>query len=418
MTISSNFAANGPGLHCHGLVRLSGLGGLIQAVGRHKTDLYLEEFEQRLNDVIRPVDKLTRVAEDKYCLVLQDVKDRNLVELAVAKLERTLGVPAEIDGERLFFKINGGFAVPGVQLDSNESLLQTAESGLHFAISSNQSTVVFESGELKTPPFDPSLLPRIEAALERSEFVLHYQPKVDAADRNVVGAEGLVRWYDTDRQQVIMPGAFIEVAERSSLIKPLTDILIRGGIARCVTWPDPLSLAINVPPSILESPDVVAVVADALDFYGLAAHRLVLEITERGELPRQALVQLDALREVGVKISIDDFGTGQCSLTYFRDLPADEVKIDLSFVQAMRTSHKDKCIVRGCIDLAHHCDMRVIAEGVEDEETALELAELGCDLLQGYWLGRPIDGDEFEQVHIPHLQGVANEGDLFSHLLH
>ena len=118
-----------------------------------------------------------------------------------------------------------------------------------------------------------------------------------------------------------------------------------------------------------------------------------------------------------MKISIDDFGTGQCSLTYFRDLPADQIKIDQSFVQAMENSKKDKAIVRGIIDLAHHCEIEVVAEGVESERVADELAEMGCDVLQGYWFGQPIAAEEFEREFMGDFGAADVEPDLFSNLL-
>lgn len=415
MTTSSNNVETGVGIQCHGIVRLSGLGGLMRSIGEASCELYMLQFEKRLEQVVRPGDKLIKLAVDKYCLLLHGVNERNLVDLAAAKLERELDRPVEIVGERLFFKINVGFAVPDGKVQSNRELFQTAESALKFAITTNQSCVVVEPGELTEKRPDPYLLPRLEQALELGEFVLYYQAKIGAAYQSVVGAEGLVRWHDSIKKEVVPPGVFIETIENSDLIKPLTETLIRSGVARCATWSNPLSVSINVPPTLLDTADVVAVANDALDFYGLSASRLILEITERGELPPHALAQLEALREIGVKISIDDFGTGQCSLSYFRDLPADEVKIDLSFVRAMRTSHKDKSIVRGCIDLAHHCGIQVVAEGVEDEATALELKRMGCDTLQGYWFGRPLNVTEFEQAHLSG-QSEVEEEDHYSRL--
>jgi EAL domain-containing protein (putative c-di-GMP-specific phosphodiesterase class I) len=399
------------------LVRLSGLGRVTESLGQESCELFLAEFEDRLQRTIRPVDKLVAVATDKYAIHLSGVHDRNHIELAVAKLLREFDPPAEIVGERVFFEVNAGFVVPDGEPASSKQRLRQAETALRLAMTSGRSAVVVEPSELTPDQADPKLLPRVEQAIEQGEFQLHYQCKVDAGFMNVIGAEGLVRWHDQAERKVVMPNVFIEQVERSDLIKPLTEHLLRSAISRCATWSEPQSVAVNVPPSLFNSPDVVAVVGDALSCYDLDAQRLVIEVTERGEMPAHAFVQLEALRDTGVKIAIDDFGTGHCSLSYFRDLPADQVKIDGSFVRAMSTSAKDRAIVRGCIDLAHYCDLSVVAEGVEDEQTAEQLREFGCDVLQGYWFGKPMLVDEYEREHLAGMSRMDGEEDHFSSLL-
>ena len=402
--------------HCHVLVELSGLGAIIESMGSETCQLYLNEFQDRLNEFVRSGDRLVKVSTGKFCIVLRNVAQRHHIELAASKLERHLREPVDILDERLYFSVAMGFAIPGPGLKSKR-LLQLAESALRVSRSTNQTTVILDLKEVESARRpDPALLARLEDALKDGEFIPYYQPKIEAVYRRVEGAECLIRWHDTKTRKIIGPDAFIETVEDSQLAGPLTDMMLRSAVARCSQWSDPLSVAMNVPPSLLESQEFVSGVSDVLDFYGLAPGRLTVEITERGELPPNILEHLQALRDLGVKVSIDDFGTGACSLSYFRDLPADQVKIDRSFVQAMRTSRKDLAIVRGCIDLARHCEMEVVAEGVEDRKTARTLVELGCNVLQGYWFGRPVIGDEFEQNY---LQGLVDdrEQDRFTDLL-
>ena len=403
--------------HSHGLLRIKGLDGLYETLGEECRNLFLTEVESRLKGMLRSSDKLVRLSTEKYCLVLRGVEQKSHVELAVAKLLRALEAPVDVVGDKVFIEFNLGFAWPSKAANSKR-MLQTAEAALRISRTSGQSSVIFgvdqQDGESKP---DPSLLPRIEEALEQGEFALYYQPKIDAAFGRVVGAEGLIRWLDAKNKKVISPGSFIEIAEQSAIIKPITESMLRIAVARCVGWQDPLSVAVNIPPVMLDTGALVSVVEDTLDFFELSAARLTLEITERGELPDRALAHLQALRDIGVKISIDDFGTGQCSLSYFRDLPADQVKIDQSFVGAMNTSRKDMSIVRGCIDLAHHCEMEVVAEGVEDQQTADALKELGCDVLQGYLFGHPEAANDFENNHLRGLATSDDGIDHFSHLL-
>ena len=166
-------------------------------------------------------------------------------------------------------------------------------------------------------------------------------------------------------------------------------------------WPDSVSVAVNISPSLLLSNDIVSVIQDALDIYGVDPARLTLEVTEKVMIDNQKrmLRQLARLKKMGAKISLDDFGTGFSSLSYFRDLPVDEIKIDQNFVMNMMTSHRDMAIVRAVIDLAHNFSMKVVAEGVEDKVIAEKLAEMGCDILQGYFFDKPLRVDLFESQY-------------------
>ena len=207
-----------------------------------------------------------------------------------------------------------------------------------------------------------------------------------------------MRWH-TSGGQVITPDRFIEVAERNEVIKPMTRWAIKSAVGRLARWPEELSIAVNVSPKLLLGDDIPAVVRDALEIYGVRAQRLNLEVTESIMVDNQEVMldQLARLREIGVKISIDDFGTGFSSLAYFRDLPVDEIKIDKSFVLRMLESEKDMAIVKAVIDLAHNFSMKVVAEGVETKEIAEHLADLRCDVLQGYFFDKPLTAEQFVQ---------------------
>ena len=215
-----------------------------------------------------------------------------------------------------------------------------------------------------------------------------------------IGAEALMRWHTQDNL-VITPDKFIDLAEKSDIIRPMTWWVIKSAVNRLARWPKELSIAVNVCPSLLLEDDILAVVGDALDLFGVKPSRLNLEVTEKIMIDNQDLMlaQLARLREMGVKISIDDFGTGFSSLSYFRDLPVDEIKIDQSFVRHMIASKKDYAIVKAVIDLAHNFSLKVVAEGVETMEIADRLAEMRCDFLQGYVFDKPLPFDEFESQY-------------------
>jgi EAL domain-containing protein (putative c-di-GMP-specific phosphodiesterase class I) len=209
-----------------------------------------------------------------------------------------------------------------------------------------------------------------------------------------------MRWHSKE-EGVIHPDRFIDLAERNEIIKPMTWWAIKSAVNRLARWPEQLSIAVNICPSLLLENDILSVVADSLELFGVKAARLNLEVTEKIMIDNQELMlaQLARLQAMGVKISIDDFGTGFSSLAYFRDLPVDEIKIDQSFVRRMLESEKDYAIVKAVIDLAHNFSLKVVAEGVETIEIADRLAKMRCDILQGYVFDRPLPVEQFESEY-------------------
>ncbi|MCA1822986.1 MAG: EAL domain-containing protein [Mycobacteriales bacterium] len=234
----------------------------------------------------------------------------------------------------------------------------------------------------------------LRAALARDELVLHYQPKVDLRSGALAGVEALIRWQHPERG-LVYPDAFIGIAERTGLISELTSWTITTALAARQQWAaDGLTLntAVNVSPVVLCQQDVQASVCQALRTSGAAASVLTLEITESGVMKQPAAAQraLTSLAGMGVRLSLDDFGTGYSSLRRLRELPLDELKIDKSFVMAMATDARDAAIVRSTVELGHRLGKQVVAEGVETADTRILLADLGCDLGQGYLWSRPV----------------------------
>ncbi|MCA1823752.1 MAG: EAL domain-containing response regulator [Frankia sp.] len=234
----------------------------------------------------------------------------------------------------------------------------------------------------------------LRAALARDELVLHYQPKVDLRSGVLAGVEALIRWQHPERG-LIYPDAFIGIAERSGVISELTSWTITTALAERQKWSTAglaLNVAVNVSPLVLWQHDLQASVCQALRSSGSAASVLTLEITESGVMKQPAAAQrsLTALAGMGVRLSLDDFGTGYSSLSRLRELPLDELKIDKSFVMTLATDTRDAAIVRSTIELGHRLGKQVVAEGVETAETRILLADLGCDLGQGYFWSRPV----------------------------
>lgn len=383
--------------HMLGLVELAETPPLAGLEKSYFDQVMQAAFEERMKDWVRPKDKIQALPDNRICVLLSGVTSAGELELAAAKLKRVFFEPHYHMGKSVPMAVTVGFAPYDGNGKTMSTAVQNAAQALSRAKSSSRLFEIYSNTRANDERDQRQLLQRMAEALERGEFQLYYQPKVHAAFNNLVGAEALIRWHTSDGQ-VIFPDSFIELAEQNDIIKPLSWWIIKSAVAHLSRWPEPLSVAVNVSPVLLLDNEIISVVLDALDIYSLEPSRLTLEVTETIMIEDQGLMleTLAALRSHGVRIAIDDFGTGFSSLSYFRDLPADEIKIDKSFVQNMLVSKKDRAIVKAVIDLAHNFSLKVVAEGVESAEIAARLSELQCDILQGYVYDKPLPADEFE----------------------
>jgi EAL domain-containing protein (putative c-di-GMP-specific phosphodiesterase class I) len=246
------------------------------------------------------------------------------------------------------------------------------------------------------------------------QLVPFFQPQIRIADATVTAVEALARWWHPTRG-LLMPGVFLPVAEARGLEIPLTYHIIDVAVAQAAVWQDagtPLVVSVNVSPRCLLDPQFVPRVRAALATSGLAPGLLQLELTETSVMtePERSRETLRQIRDHGVKVSIDDFGTGFSSLAQLKQLPADELKIDRTFVRELANDPEDVVLVRTAIDLAHNLNLTVVAEGVEGLDALALLAELGCDLAQGFVLSRPVPAEEVPQACVRAQQnanGVA-----------
>ncbi|MBT8062318.1 MAG: EAL domain-containing protein, partial [Gammaproteobacteria bacterium] len=239
----------------------------------------------------------------------------------------------------------------------------------------------------------------LDDAVQSGELELFYQPKISVATGCPCGAEALMRWSSPTRG-FVPPDVFIPIADSTGRIETLTWFALNAASRQTMQWSErwgPLSVAVNVTPNIVEHSDLIRLAHNATGLWDLPPERLVIELTEGALMrkPEQSLHILNEIRAAGIKVAIDDFGTGYSSLAYFKNIPADELKIDKSFVLNMLNDEADERIVRAVISLAHSFGLKVTAEGVEDKQTADALAELGCDYLQGYYYSRPTSQPEF-----------------------
>lgn len=380
-----------------GLVELADAESLLDRHGRASFKELQDIFHKRLQGWVRSKDEWRRLDDDRFCVVLKGVSSRGELELAAAKLERLFKEPHMQFGRPVNLEFNAGFTQVDKPAQNMDLAMREANIALRQARRTSRSYDLYTPQERINADQERQMVKKLERALELGELELFYQPKVHARYHSLVGAEALIRWITPDRK-IVPPDQFIDVAERNNVIRPMTWWVIKSAVARLARWTGEISIAVNVAPNLLLDDQILSVVQDSLDIYGIDPARLTLEVTERVMVDDQQVMlnQLGRLRALGVKISLDDFGTGFSSLSYFRDLPVDEIKIDKGFVLRMLESEKDHAIVKAVIDLAHNFSMRVVAEGVESMEIGAKLAELGCDVLQGYVFDKPLRVEEFE----------------------
>ncbi|MFZ5869674.1 MAG: putative bifunctional diguanylate cyclase/phosphodiesterase [Actinomycetota bacterium] len=283
---------------------------------------------------------------------------------------------------------------------------------MYAAKADRAGVVMYRGHEGRTGRDRLQLVEDLYRALDRGELVPYYQPKA-APDGAVLGVEALVRWHHPEHG-LLMPGAFLDAVEDHELMPALTESMLAQALRDCADWAAKgrrLTVSVNISAADLRDPDLAARVLDLLLEHGLPAPALVLEITESAMMtdPDAALRTLQWLRDVGVEISVDDYGTGHSSLAYLRRLPVQELKIDASFVREMKGNSKDVAIVESTLRMAQALGLRVVAEGVEDAETLRRLRLLGCDVVQGWHLAAAMPAEQLLPWVEAHEARVAEQ---------
>ena len=368
-----------------------------ESLGHKVGDELLIAVARRLQQRLRNEDTLARLGSDEFLVVLENLQRpdeaasiaRTLIEL----LERPL--PLGNQGREAYLSASIGISLyPDDGLTSGD-LLRNADSALHQAKQEGRNTFRFYTQGLTHQAHTRLTLEgRLRQALKRNEFILHYQPLVNATDGSAIGVEALLRW--NSAEGMISPAQFIPLAEETGLIVPIGTWVLREACRQMQFWRQqglPLqTLAVNLSPRQFRQADLVQQVRDALHDSGLPAAYLELEITEGAlmENLEQAQATLAALKELGLKLAIDDFGTGYSSLAYLRRFPLDKLKIDQSFMQGVPQDQANLEIAATIIGLARNLKLRVLAEGVETHDQLQALRQLGCEQCQGYLFSRPL----------------------------
>jgi diguanylate cyclase (GGDEF)-like protein/PAS domain S-box-containing protein len=382
-------------------------------LGHNIGDLLLKSVADRLAESVRHSDSvcrsvgkeenhsLARLGGDEFTVLLTNLRDVQDAGKVARRIVESLAQSFSIEGREIFVTASVGIAIFPVDGDSVDSLLKNADSAMYHAKEQGRNNFQFYSNTLNAVANERLILEgELRHAVEREEFVVHYQPQIDLRTNGIIGAEALVRWQHPERG-LLPPAVFLAAAMDTGLIRAIDEWVLRTACRQNQSWQQrgkmPVRISVNVSNSLFHGNTLLSVVEEALSQTGLAPACLELELTESIAMRNvdASIVMLTTLKAMGVQLSIDDFGTGYSSLSYLQRLPIDVVKIDQSFIEEILTQGGPVPIVRAIIAMAHSLKLLVLAEGVEQEAQRTLLLEQGCDQAQGYFFGRPMPADAF-----------------------
>ncbi len=380
------------------LLDLNRFTSVNEALGHAVGDAILKETAERLLGAVRDSDLVARLGSDEFGVILTQVSDLEGAERIAKRVLKALRAPYPVDDTAVEVGASIGVALYPDHAEETGDLMQRAEIAMRQAQQERSGFAVYNPVKDQKSLRYLTLTRDLREAIEQDQMSVHFQPKIDLMTSTVRGLECLSRWQHPS-QGFIPPDEFIGLAEQTGLINKLTPWVFNAAMAKLADWQNAgleLQLSINVSARTLHDERLPELVANSLRTWAVEPHNLILEITESAIMidPESAFEVAEQLRQLGVNLSVDDFGTGQSSLAYLKRFPLYELKIDKSFVMQMTQDENDAVIVSATIDLAHNLGLQVTAEGVETEEHASLLKDLGCDVAQGYFFSRPLPADQ------------------------
>lgn len=381
--------------------------------GHNFGDLLLKSVAVRLKNCIREGDTVARLGGDEFIVILDAMAAPDHTYLIAEKILDALSKPFSLQEREIFITASIGIAVYPDDGENYETLVRNADIAMYRAKEEGKNNY-----QIYSPTLNAKISERLKLenglrhALERGEFLLFYQPKVDLASGRIIGTEALIRWRQPDKKNIILPGEFISLAEEVGLILPIGEWVLKTACAQNVVWRTsglaPLDIAVNLSAIQFQQKDLSKMIARTLKQTGLDPKYLELEITESiimksAETAEMILRDLNAL---GVTISIDDFGSGYSSLAYLKRFPVTKLKIDRTFVRDITSNPDDKRLVEVIITLAHSLNLKIVAEGVETENQLQYLRSVACDQIQGYVFSKPLSPEDMTRYLIENRSKV------------
>jgi diguanylate cyclase (GGDEF)-like protein len=384
-------------------IDLDGFKNINDVMGHSTGDKFLIGAAERLLTLKRDSHVVARLGGDEFAILQTNLVDKADAANVAAEVGAILREPLVLDGHRFLVGASIGTAIHPLDGVNVEELLRCADIAMYKAKRDGGDRHEFYTADLMLHACQSAQLDaELRLAIEHEDFVLHYQPQICLQSGKLTGVEALVRWRKSDGQ-LVYPGGFLPRAEESGAIVAISEWVLRAACKQAANWRrrgfPSLRMGVNLSPVQFHGRGLPLNVACVLDETGLDPRFLELELTESILVrdAEQAIGQLQQLRDLGVFISIDDFGTGFSSLSYVKRLPVDRLKIDQCFVRNVISDPSDRAIIASVIGLGHSLRMKVLAEGIETIEQLEYLRAAGCDSAQGYYIGRPMSAAQFEE---------------------
>ena len=371
------------------------------SLGHAAGDELLRVVSRRIGSVLRPGDTFARLGGDEFVLLLSNPMSTDVLDNLTNHLTRIVARPVALADREVSVTCSLGYSVYPQDGEDATTLLKRADAAMYRAKQDGGNRM-----RQYTLGLSSYVVERLEAeiqlklAVQRGEFVLHYQPQIEIGSGRIVGVEALARWQHPVRG-LVPPAQFIPFAEETGMIEPIGEWVLRTACAQAAAWHrsglPAMRMAINVSARQFHDPALVSMVAQVLAEHGLAPERLELEITESMSMrdPEESCRILASFKALGISIAIDDFGTGYSNLAYLHQFRVSRIKLDRGFVSKLGWQSSSHAIVEAIISMAHKLDLQVVAEGVETVEQRDQLLRYGCDVLQGYWFSQPVDAASF-----------------------
>lgn len=383
------------------LIEIINFKEIHDTLGRGSSDLVLKQVAARLQGVVLGGDKVARMEGNIFAVLLTECVDERESIMLAQYIQKALEPVFKVDRLNIPVHANIGIVHFPKHGDDPDSLVQKAGVALFIAAKSNEGYAVFDSAlEKEYSPRRLTLMSDLRRAIESDRLELHYQAKVALQTGVLFGAEALVRW--KHENAYIAPEEFVSMAERTRMIRHLTVWVLKEAFKQCAIWHKQgkhLVISVNLSSRDLHDPELPDLISGLAASTGIKPEWLILEITESSIMtdPERVLDVINRLKGMGYQFAIDDYGTGYSSMSYLKQMPLTELKIDKSFVSDLLTSESDELIVKATINLAHNLGLHVTAEGVENQETLQKLTDFGCDLVQGYYFNKPLSVAEFNR---------------------
>ena len=370
------------------------------SLGHLAGDKLLQAVSGRLLANAREEDTVARLGGDEFTVILEDITNTEDATIVARKILEVMGKPFYLDGHEVFVTTSIGIAIFPLDGQGLDGLLKNADTAMYRAKEQGRNNYQFYTADMNAKAVEHLIMESsLRHALDRDEFVLHFQPQIDLHSREITGMEVLLRWNHPELG-LLYPNQFMLLAEETGLIISIGEWVLNKACAQAALWQSqglpPMRIAVNLSALQFRENNLVATVADALDLAGLDPQHLELEITESFLMDNvdSAIAKLRALSNLGVHLAIDDFGTGYSSLSYLKKFPLNTLKIDQSFVRDISTDPDDAAIAEAIIALAQTLNLRVMAEGVETEEQINFLRTRGCDQAQGFLISHPVPAQD------------------------